>query len=131
MAAVHDGYLLQKSVVSVPLAGRTLARCMAGSVAAKGSQIRPRFEFRRKEGAGGSMEVRPVAHKQAGRGVCGACCGAGLCSFLPPTAVPLLLSPPLTTSPQVVPLDTPGVTDSYRRWAVEGIAGEMKDAICR
>lgn len=58
MAAVHDGYVLQKSVVSTPLAGRLLSQCMAGAVAAKGTQLRPRYEFTRKEGPGGKMEVR-------------------------------------------------------------------------
>ena len=79
VAAVHDGYLLQKSVTAVPLAGRTLARCMAGCVAAKGAAIRPRFEFRRKEGAGGAMEVRSVhacARRRVGAGVEGGAGGA-------------------------------------------------------
>ena len=86
VAAVHDGYLLQKSVTAVPLAGRTLARCMAGCVAAKGAAIRPRFEFRRKEGAGGAMEARTVhacmrAMKCRGRGGGGA--RAGPCGCAP------------------------------------------------
>lgn len=57
MAAVHDGYVLQKSVVSTPLAGRLLAQCMAGAVEGRGTQIRPRYEFARKEGHGGKLEA--------------------------------------------------------------------------
>lgn len=60
VAAVHDGYVLQKSVVSTPLAGRLLSQCMAVAVEAKGSQIRPRYEFTRKEGPGGKLEVFPA-----------------------------------------------------------------------
>jgi hypothetical protein len=32
---------------------------------------------------------------------------------------------------QVVRLDLPGTTDSYRRWVVEGVAADIKEAICR
>ncbi|KAL4451638.1 hypothetical protein ABPG75_007300 [Micractinium tetrahymenae] len=60
MAAVHDGYVLQKSVAATPLAGRLLAQCMAAAVEAKGTQIRPRYEFIRKEMASGKLEVFPV-----------------------------------------------------------------------
>lgn len=87
LAAVHDGFVLQKSVVSTPLAGRLLSQCMVGAMDAKGAQIRPRYEFTRKEGHGGKLEV--------------------------------------------VPVDAPGTTASYRRWCVEMIAGDMKDSICR
>ena len=142
MAAVHDGYVLQKSVVHTPLGGRllsqvglapsgwlaphwlavlqrdrwgqpawrllgalckpakqhclaglvllladssqpwhatlppsycatppaTMTQCMAAAVEAKGTQIRPRYEFSRKEGPGGKLEVRCVCC------VCSACC---------------------------------------------------------
>lgn len=58
VAAVHDGYVLQKSVVSTPLAGRLLAQCMAGAVEGRGTTIRPRYEFTRREGHGGKLEAR-------------------------------------------------------------------------
>ncbi|PRW20870.1 Actin-related 4 [Chlorella sorokiniana] len=61
LAAVHDGYVLQKSVVHTPLGGRVLSQCMAAAVEAKGTQIRPRYEFTRREGPGGKLEVVPVA----------------------------------------------------------------------
>ena len=32
---------------------------------------------------------------------------------------------------QVVRLDLSGTADSYRRWAVEGVAADLKEAICR
>lgn len=38
VAAVHDGYVLQKSVVSTPLAGRLLSQCMVATVEGKGTQ---------------------------------------------------------------------------------------------
>ena len=57
VAAVHDGFVLQKSVVSTPVAGRLLSQCMAAAVETRGTQIRPRFEFKRKEAASGKLEV--------------------------------------------------------------------------
>ena len=57
MAAVHDGFVLQKSVVHTPLAGALLSTCMEAVSEAKGVTIRPRYEFLKKEGAGGKMEV--------------------------------------------------------------------------
>ncbi|PSC76501.1 Actin-related 4 isoform B [Micractinium conductrix] len=86
LAAVHDGFLLQKSVLTSPLAGQLLAQCMAAALEARGNAVRPRYEFTRKEGPGGKLEV--------------------------------------------VPVDAPS-TASYRRWCVEAIAGDVKDAICR
>jgi hypothetical protein len=32
---------------------------------------------------------------------------------------------------QVVRQDLPGTTDSYRRWVVEGVGADIKEAICR
>lgn len=57
VAAVHDGYVLQKSAASTPLGGQLLSQCMAEAVEARGTQIRPRYEFTRKEGHGGKLEV--------------------------------------------------------------------------
>ncbi|EFN56038.1 hypothetical protein CHLNCDRAFT_145478 [Chlorella variabilis] len=87
VAAVHDGYVLQKSAASTPLGGQLLSQCMAEAVEARGTQIRPRYEFTRKEGHGGKLEV--------------------------------------------VPLDPPHTTASYRAWCVEAIAADIKDTICR
>ena len=57
VSAVHDGFVLQKSVVSTPVAGRLLSQCMAAAVESRGAQIRPRFEFKRKEAPSGKLEV--------------------------------------------------------------------------
>lgn len=38
---------------------------------------------------------------------------------------------PLCVNPwQVVRLDLGGTTDSYRRWRVEGVGADIKEAIC-
>ncbi|KAL4856209.1 Actin-related protein 4 [Chlorella vulgaris] len=61
VSAVHDGFVLQKSVASTPLAGQLLSQCMAAAVESRGTPIRPRFEFTRREGHGGKLEVVSVA----------------------------------------------------------------------
>lgn len=61
VAAVHDGYLLQKSVCRGPLGGSVLNRCMEAAVLQScGAEIKPRYSFKRKEGEGGVMEVTPL-----------------------------------------------------------------------
>jgi hypothetical protein len=57
VSAVHDGFVLQKSVASTPLAGQLLSQCMAAAVESRGTPIRPRFEFTRREGHGGKLEA--------------------------------------------------------------------------
>ena len=58
VAAVHDGYVLQKSVVRTPVGGSVLSQCMLASVAAKGITVDPTFAFRRREKTPGQFEVR-------------------------------------------------------------------------
>eukprot|EP00191_Tetraselmis_sp_GSL018_P005574 CAMPEP_0177603596 /NCGR_PEP_ID=MMETSP0419_2-20121207/15605_1 /TAXON_ID=582737 /ORGANISM="Tetraselmis sp., Strain GSL018" /LENGTH=415 /DNA_ID=CAMNT_0019097395 /DNA_START=48 /DNA_END=1292 /DNA_ORIENTATION=+ len=60
VAAVHDGYVLQKSICRAPLAGQLLNRCMESAVQQSCSvELRPRFAFKRKLAASGNMEVIP------------------------------------------------------------------------
>ena len=61
VAAVHDGYVLRKSVISSPVGGRLLSQCMQASVQQRGMQIKPRFFFRRVETSPGKWEVGPAA----------------------------------------------------------------------
>ena len=58
MAAVHDGYVLRKSVISHPVGGQLLSQCMQASVQQRGLHIKPRFFFRRVETSLGKWEVR-------------------------------------------------------------------------
>ena len=60
VAAVHDGYVLHKSVARAPLGGALLARCMLHSVESKGVTVAPSYSFRRKERAPGQFEVGPA-----------------------------------------------------------------------
>lgn len=57
MAAVHDGYVLNKSIVRTPVAGHLLNLCLQQSLESKGTTIRPRYEFRRVETAPGNFTV--------------------------------------------------------------------------
>jgi len=58
VAAVHDGYVLQKSVCRAPLGGAVLNRCMEAAVEASASvEIKPRYSFQRKDAGNGTMEV--------------------------------------------------------------------------
>lgn len=59
VAAVHEGYVLQKSVCRAPLGGETLNQCMQSAVEhANNLEIRPRYSFTRKETFAGTWEVR-------------------------------------------------------------------------
>mmetsp|Transcript_34825 Transcript_34825/g.98733 ORF Transcript_34825/g.98733 Transcript_34825/m.98733 type:complete len:456 (-) Transcript_34825:223-1590(-) len=61
VAAVHDGYVLQKSICRAPLGGATLNQCMQAAVEQGSSvEIRPRYAFTRKEGLTGVMEAVPL-----------------------------------------------------------------------
>ena len=57
MAAVHDGYVLSRSVERTALAGHLLTRCMRQSVEAGGTVIRPRFSFKKVDQEEGGYEV--------------------------------------------------------------------------
>ena len=58
MAAVHDGYLLTKSIVRAPVGGQLLSHCMLQSAQAKGTVVQPAYSFKRAQTAAGQWEVR-------------------------------------------------------------------------
>jgi hypothetical protein len=58
VAAVHEGYVLQKSVVRAPLGGALLTRCMQTSIEAKGTEIVPGYSVKRIDKLTGQTEVR-------------------------------------------------------------------------
>ncbi|KAG9452530.1 hypothetical protein H6P81_005434 [Aristolochia fimbriata] len=49
VAAVHDGYVLQKAVATSPIGGEFLTDCLMKSLESKGITIKPRYSFKRKE----------------------------------------------------------------------------------
>ncbi|KAK1272983.1 Actin-related protein 4 [Acorus gramineus] len=49
VAAVHDGYVLQKAVVTSPIGGEFLTDCMMKSLQSKGIIFKPIYSFKRKE----------------------------------------------------------------------------------
>jgi len=87
VAAVHDGYVLQKAVVSSPIGGEVLTDCLMRTLESKGILLRPRYSFKRKE-------VRPGEF-------------------------------------QIVDLDFPNTTASYKRYSQMIIANDFKEAVCR
>jgi actin-like protein 6A len=60
VAAVHDGYVLQKAIVKSAIGGDVLTECLLKTLESKGISIRPRFSFKRKEVRIGEFEVTPV-----------------------------------------------------------------------
>eukprot|EP00250_Pteridium_aquilinum_P014839 c22229_g2_i1 orf=160-1446(+) len=57
VAAVHDGYVLQKGIVTSPIGGEVLTDCLLKTLESKGVVIRPRFSFKRKEVRSGEFEI--------------------------------------------------------------------------
>ncbi|KAM0832707.1 hypothetical protein ACQ4PT_064728 [Festuca glaucescens] len=57
ISAVHDGYVLQKSVATSPIGGEFLTDCMMKSLEIKGVVIRPRYSFKKKEVSPGDYKV--------------------------------------------------------------------------
>ncbi|KAL5751358.1 hypothetical protein ACOSP7_025961 [Xanthoceras sorbifolium] len=49
VAPVHDGYVLQKAVLTSPIGGEFLTNCLMKSLESKGITIKPRYSFKRKE----------------------------------------------------------------------------------
>ncbi|KAJ0975119.1 hypothetical protein J5N97_017084 [Dioscorea zingiberensis] len=49
VAAVHDGFVLQKAVSASPIGGEFLSECMMRSLESKGIVLKPRYSFKRKE----------------------------------------------------------------------------------
>ncbi|KAK9800233.1 hypothetical protein WJX73_002417 [Symbiochloris irregularis] len=58
VAAVHDGYVLKKSIVQSPLGGQLLTRCMKQAVLRKGVELHPQTSLRRLETVPGKLEVK-------------------------------------------------------------------------
>jgi hypothetical protein len=57
VAAVHDGYLLRKTIVRAPLGGKLLNQCMLQSVESKGVVVKPSYSFKRHLASSGQWEV--------------------------------------------------------------------------
>ncbi|XP_021905477.1 actin-related protein 4 [Carica papaya] len=60
VAAVHDGYVLQKAVSSSPIGGELLTECLMKSLESKGIVIKPRYSFKRKEIRPGDFQAVDV-----------------------------------------------------------------------
>jgi actin-like protein 6A len=61
VSAVHDGYALQKAVHRSPLGGAALTDLLLRTLGANGTDVRPRFAFKRAAADGGGFTVTPVA----------------------------------------------------------------------
>lgn len=59
VSAVHDGYVLKKSIIKSPIGGHFLTKCMQHTIEEKGITIRPRYAFKREE-KGGTMIIKDV-----------------------------------------------------------------------
>ncbi|XP_068669663.1 actin-related protein 4-like isoform X1 [Aristolochia californica] len=57
VAAVHDGYVLQKAVATSPIGGEFLTDCLMKSLESKGITIKPRYSFKRKETRPGEFQT--------------------------------------------------------------------------
>ncbi|XP_058083983.1 actin-related protein 4 isoform X1 [Magnolia sinica] len=57
VAAVHDGYVLQKAVATSPVGGELLTECMMKSLESKGITIKPRYAFKRREMRPGEFQT--------------------------------------------------------------------------
>ncbi|GMH38536.1 hypothetical protein BSKO_06420 [Bryopsis sp. KO-2023] len=60
VAAVHDGYVLLKSVTWTPLGGALLTECMRRCVDPDATLMKPRYAFKKVERSPGMYEVEPV-----------------------------------------------------------------------
>ncbi|KAJ7531091.1 hypothetical protein O6H91_14G031900 [Diphasiastrum complanatum] len=57
VAAVHDGYVLNKAIVRSPIGGEVLTDCLLNIMETKNVVIRPRFSFKRREVRSGEFEI--------------------------------------------------------------------------
>ncbi|XP_068649759.1 actin-related protein 4-like isoform X2 [Aristolochia californica] len=57
VAAVHDGYIIQKAVATSPIGGELLTDCLMKSLESKGITIRPRYSFKREEIRPGAFQT--------------------------------------------------------------------------
>ncbi|KAJ8431718.1 hypothetical protein Cgig2_028500 [Carnegiea gigantea] len=60
VAPVHDGYVLQKAVLSSPIGGEFLTDCLTKSLESKGITIKPRYSFKRKEIRPGEFQKHDI-----------------------------------------------------------------------
>lgn len=61
VSAVHDGFLLKKSIVKSPIAGQYLTKCMQQAIEHKKVKLRPRYSFKRVENEKtGAVTVKDV-----------------------------------------------------------------------
>ncbi len=65
VAAVHDGYVLSKTMLRSPLAGAMFTHCFRNSMAARGNSLTPRYLLKRVEVAPGEFKVSCLSHKNA------------------------------------------------------------------
>lgn len=56
-AAVHDGFVLQKSVVRTPLAGKLLSECMLKSIESRGTTVHTFYEVEKVDLGAGQLQV--------------------------------------------------------------------------
>ncbi|KAG6512741.1 actin-related protein 4-like [Zingiber officinale] len=87
VAAVHDGFVLQKAVLTSPVGGELLTDCMMKSLESKGTTLRPRYSFKKKEIRQGEF--------------------------------------------QIINLDFPNTTESYKLYSQRAIASDIKESVCR
>lgn len=59
VSAVHDGYLLRKSVLRSPISGHFLTKCMQQTIEDKGTAVMPRYSIKRVE-KGGNFAVETL-----------------------------------------------------------------------
>ncbi|XP_074372852.1 actin-related protein 4-like isoform X1 [Apium graveolens] len=64
IAPVHDGYVLQKAVISSPIGGEFLTDCLIKSLESKGLNIKPRYAFKRKEIRPGEFQTVDINFPQ-------------------------------------------------------------------
>lgn len=57
VSAVHDGYVLQKSIARAPIGGKLLTQCMLQSIESKGITVKPPYSFKRSLASAGQWEV--------------------------------------------------------------------------
>lgn len=60
ICAVHDGFVLNKSISRSPLGGNLLTQCVLKSVEESGTTILPRYAFKRVEKSPSKVEVQKL-----------------------------------------------------------------------
>ena len=152
VCAVHDGYVLQKSLVRTPLAGRLLTRCMVEAAEKGGAVLRPRYASKRVEKTPGTFVLTPVNTNTTDSYKCApslpiaaarqqprqrrAAAQAPLRS-VPPAGPPSSHLPDPSNRPQTLKASNPEIlkpsspSRTLRRYCVDGIGADMKETLCR